>query len=81
MNRNIATSCKTLGSSSRKRRLLASPKPDEKINRIIHYDECGIVKFHRGDKIHCLGRSFAESYTVNLGPEVKYHYPTRVYNG
>uniref|UniRef100_K1QKH6 Uncharacterized protein n=1 Tax=Magallana gigas TaxID=29159 RepID=K1QKH6_MAGGI len=30
-------------------------------NRIIHYYECGIVKFHRGDKIHCLGRGFAES--------------------
>lgn len=26
------------------------------INRIIHYNECGIVKIHREDKIHGLGR-------------------------
>uniref|UniRef100_K1P4Z3 Uncharacterized protein n=1 Tax=Magallana gigas TaxID=29159 RepID=K1P4Z3_MAGGI len=30
-------------------------------NRVIHYYECGIVKFHRGDKIHGLGRGFAKS--------------------
>jgi hypothetical protein len=30
-------------------------------NRIHHYYECGIGKFHRGDKIRTLGRGFAES--------------------
>lgn len=33
------------------------------INRIIHYDECGIVKFKRGDKIHGLGRGSAERHS------------------
>jgi hypothetical protein len=31
------------------------------INRIHHYYECGIRKFHRWDKIRSLGRGFAES--------------------
>lgn len=45
------------------------------IDRIIYSYEFGIVKFYRGDKINGLGRGSAESWTVNLGPEVKIHYP------
>lgn len=44
------------------------------INRIIHYYECGIVKFHRGDKIHGLGRGFTESKIVNLCLNVEFYY-------
>uniref|UniRef100_K1S5A4 Uncharacterized protein n=1 Tax=Magallana gigas TaxID=29159 RepID=K1S5A4_MAGGI len=33
-----------------------------RVARVVEIDfQCGIVKFHRGDKIHSLGRGFAES--------------------
>lgn len=40
---------------------LQSGRQLHEFNRIIHYYECRIVKFNRGDKIHGQGQGSAES--------------------
>ena len=56
----------------------------DEINWIVHYNEYGIVKFHRGAKIHRLGRGLPSPFSFFFGVDRplprRHHYRWRDVN-